>query len=117
MIPAIRDFLLTFKKAACRGQGIYLVPRQETLETLLALGLTKRNLEEIVLSLSVDDYSSGPVEDRDRQGYLWIFGKQVKGRQMYIKLKVVVVSGKVMAKCLSFHVAKFPMSFPLKAKP
>jgi hypothetical protein len=114
MPAAIRKFLLEFKQAVTRGSGVYLVPRHDTLATLQHLGLTKKNLEEILLSISVNEYCSGPEADRDRAGELWIFGKRLHGHEIYIKLKVATVAGKKIAKCISFHIAKYPLSYPHK---
>lgn len=114
MSTPVRDFLLEFKKAVTQASGVYLVPREDTLATLQHLGLTKKNLEEILLSLSVVDYCCGPEADRDREGQLRIFGKRLRGHEIYIKLKVAMVGGKKIAKCISFHVAKYPLSYPCK---
>jgi hypothetical protein len=114
MSTPVRDFLLEFKKAVTSASGVYLVPREDSLATLQHLGLTKKNLEEILLSLSVADYCRGPEADRDREGQLWIFGKRLRGHEIYIKLKVAMVAGKKIAKCISFHVAKYPLSYPCK---
>jgi hypothetical protein len=114
MPAAIRTFLLEFKQAVTKGSGVYLVPRHDTKATLQYLGFTKRNLEELLLSLSVNDYCKGPEADRDQGGEVWIFGKKVQAQEIYIKLKVVKVGGKSIAKCISFHIAKHPLSFPHK---
>ena len=114
MPTAVRRFLLEFKQTVTRKSGVYLVPRMDTLATLQELGLTKKNLEEILLSLSVSDYCSGPETDRDRGGDLWIFGRQIQGNEIYIKLKVAAVAGKKIAKCISFHIARYPLSYPFK---
>jgi len=110
----VRLFLLKFKQIATSGSGVYIVPRKEVIPTLLQLGLTKRNVEEILLSLSVTDYCKGPEADRDRSGEMWFFGKEIEGYEVYIKLKVAAVSDKEIAKCISFHIAKYPLSFPYK---
>ena len=114
MSDHVRRFLLEFKQAATSGSGIDLVPRKSTRPTLLQLGLTKRNVEEILLSLSVADYCKGPEEDRDCPGELWFFGKEIDGYEIYIKLKVANVGGREIAKCISFHFAKFPLRYPYK---
>lgn len=114
MSDHVRKFLLEFKKAATSGSGVDLVPRKNTRPTLLKLGLTTRNVEEILLSLSVADYCKGPEEDRDRPGEVWFFGKEIEGYEVYIKLKVANVSGRAIAKCISFHFAEYPLSFPYK---
>jgi hypothetical protein len=85
MSSPVRDFLLEFKKAVTHDSGVYLVPREDALATLQHLGLNRRNLEEILLSLSVADYCRGPA-DRDRDGQLWIFAKRLRDHEIYIKL-------------------------------
>jgi len=110
----VRQFLLKFKQIAASGNGVVLVPRKSTRPTLIELGLTKRNVEAILLSLSVADYCKGPEADRDRPGEMWFFGKEVEGKEVYIKLKVAKVGGNDIAKCISFHFAQYPLKFPLK---
>lgn len=111
---AVRDFLLDFKDTVTAGSGVYLIPRYANRQTLIHLGLTKRNLEEILLGLTVLDYCKGPDADRDQPGELWVFGKNVKGEAIYIKLKVADVKGNKIAKCISFHIAEYELKFPYK---
>ncbi len=105
---------MEFKQAVTTGGGVKLVPRASTKTTLSDLGLTKKNAEDILLSLSVVDYSKGPESDRDRSGNVWFFGKEVNGHELYIKLKVAEVKGVKLAKCISFHVAEHAIRYPLK---
>jgi len=111
-IQDVRDFLLEFKQVATSDSGIDIVPRAETRPTLARLGLTKANLEEILLELSVTDYCQGPKPDRDRPGNLWIFGREIEGHEVYIKLKVAQVGNRHIAKCISFHIAQYPLRYP-----
>jgi len=111
-LEAVRDFLLDFKDTVTAGSGVYLIPRGANRQTLNYLGLTKRNLEEILLGLTVLDYCKGPKVDRDMPGEIWEFGKNVKGEDIYIKLKVADVKGKNIAKCISFHIAKYELKYP-----
>lgn len=108
-------FLKEFKMIA-KKRGIDFIPRQEFIETLILFGITRRNCEEEILSLSVDDYCQGPDDDRDRPGKVWVFGRHIEDREVYIKLKLATVSKEVIAKCLSFHPAEFPLCFPLRSK-
>ncbi len=80
------------------------------------MSLTKKNREDEILTLSVEDYCSGPEPDSDKPGVIWIFGKQIEGKHVYIKLKIAETGKVKIAKCLSFHLAKFPMCFPCKEK-
>lgn len=112
MPEAVRKFLLEFKQVATSGSGIDLVPRQGVKETLEWLGMTKRDVEQILIGLSVADYCNGPLPDKGRPGELWEFGKQIEGQDVYIKLKVADVAGTKIAKCISFHIAKYPLKYP-----
>jgi len=98
------------------GRGLDIVNRQENenLASLLGLGLTKKNAEHEILSLSVSHYCSGPDPDQDREGNIWVFGKNIRESEVYIKLKIAGVDGVKIAKCISFHIAKCPLGYPLK---
>ena|SRR3990167_4217765 len=54
---------------------------------------------------------------KDRPGDVWIFGKQIGGKEVYIKLKIAQGGQEKIAKCLSFHAAKYPLYFPFQDKP
>jgi len=112
----IKEYLLKFKKIMVSGRGLDIVNRHENIEALVKLGLTKKNLKEELMTLSVENYCEGPDPDRDRPGDIWIFGKQVGTEEVYIKLKIAQVGKEKIAKCISFHTANFPMSYPFRLK-
>ena len=114
MRKQIQSFLIGFKQAVTQGSGVYLIPRHDNTVTMSHLGITKKNVEEILLSLSVEDYSSGPDDDRSGSGQIWVFGKVIRGENIYIKLKLVDVDGKKLAKCISFHIASYPIKYPYR---
>lgn len=89
------------------------VPREAFIKTLTLLGITRRICYDELLSLSVEDYCQGPENDRDRPGEVWVFGRHLEGKEIYIKLKLAKAGKETIAKCLSFHVAEFPLCFPL----
>ena len=49
--------------------------------------MTSKQRVEIILSLSVQDYCSGPTSDKYKLE-LWVFGKHVDGVEVYIKFKI-----------------------------
>ncbi len=102
MLDEVKQFLLDFKQAAT-SNGVDFVPRKDNILTLSYLGITKKNVEEILLGLSVADFCKGPLPDDSKPGELWEFGKNMDGEEVYIKLKVVKESN--LAKCISFHIA------------
>lgn len=110
----IGNFLKKFKKIASEGRGIDLVSRRKNLDSLVSLGLTKRNCKDEILRLSVSDYCDGPKPDRDKPGEVWEFGKTIGSRAVYIKLKIAQAGTERIAKCLSFHVADYPLRFPFR---
>ncbi len=107
-------FLKAFKLIVAQERGLDVIPRVENRDALIRLGLTERNRRQEILSLSVEDYCSGPEDDINRPGKVWVFGKKVAGKETYIKLKIAQVAGRKIAKCLSFHEAKHPMSYPFR---
>lgn len=110
----VNDFLRELKGIMTTGQRLVIIPRPPNNSTFLSLGLTKKVVELEILSLSVIDYSSGPSPDRDVAGEIWIFGKEINGHEVYIKLKIANINGSKIAKCISFHEAEFPLHYPFK---
>ena len=112
---AIVDFLTEFKDIVVNERGLDVIPRLENKQALIELGLTAKNRRDELLSLAVKDYCEGPLKDRDKPGYVWCFGKQINQKEVYIKLKIAIVEGVVkVAKCLSFHIAKYPLTYPCR---
>jgi len=112
----VQRFLVEFKQIVTKGRGVDLVSRRESLNTLRDLGLTKQNLEQLLLSLSPVNYCVGPKADRDRPGEVWVFGTHVQDVEIYIKLKIASVSDVRIAKCISFHPAEFSLKYPHKKR-
>ena len=59
--------------------------------------------------------SEGPIVDAlNNQGEMWVFGKDVRGNEVYIKITLGKPNSHTI--CISFHRAEHPMSYPLKNK-
>ena len=112
----IRDFLVEFKGIMSKGRGLDIVNRRENIDTLAKMGLTRRNLIEEIMTLSVESYCQGPEPDRDKPGYVWVFGKQIGAEEIYIKLKIAQVGKEKIAKCISSHAADFPLCYPYQGE-
>ena len=110
----IADFLKELKKLISTGRDFVFVGRHENNSAFTNLGLTWHNFITELLELSVVNYCSGPEPDRDRSGFVWVFGKEINGHQVYIKLKIFDVGPERKAKCISFHEAEHPINFPYK---
>jgi len=108
------EFLKEYKKFVSQSGNFYVVNRKKNRDALIELGLIRKNRKDEILSLSTTDYCSGPKPDKDMLGEIWEFGKRIDGNDVYIKLKIAQVRNDKIAKCISFHKAEFPLSYPLK---
>lgn len=107
----INNFLRDIK--ALIGEGRYLIrDRVKNRNSLIELGLTERQRDNVILSLSVEDYCSGPEKDEFKRGDYWVFGKAIDGVEVYIKLQIVSDRHDEHAICLSFHRAEWSLKFP-----
>ena len=85
------------------------VCRKKNMQTLASLGLTWVDARSEIYSLQVADYFKGPEIDRDypTTDKFWIFKKNVLGKVIYIKFKILYQStGQV--KLVSFHIDESP---------
>lgn len=92
---------------------VYLDNRPKNAQTLASLEISPAERTKIVSQLAVEDYSEGPIEDiiYQRQD-LWVFGKQIKNQEVYIKITLGNPSKQTI--CISFHLAEYPMTYPFK---
>ena len=114
-LPQLKSalFLKEFKQLVQEG-GLYVVNRLDQQKSLAELGLTKEACKIEILGLSVTDYCKGPQPDKDRPGDIWVFGKEIAEREVYIKLKIAQTGSHKIAKCISFHTAEQPLYYPFK---
>ena len=67
-----------------------------------------------IAELTIHEYSQTLIdEDDDKPPLLYVFGKMLNGKLVYIKLKIKGDSHRKVL-CLSFHFAKYDMDFPYK---
>ena len=113
----VLSFLIEMKKTLSRPNSLQMVRRIKNMQALAEIGYTKDDVRDVLYSLMVEDYYSGPEKDHDSNfpGDIWKFGKIVDKDEFYIKLKLLK-SDKQIVVCLSFHKAKYPISYPFKGK-
>lgn len=110
----ILDFLRDFKELMGQGQCI-VRDHLKNLQALNDLGFTVRMRDEILLSIELQDYSSGPTPDEMHPGDYWIFGSAIDSNEIYIKLKIVAYNnGSEKAVCISFHPSEGPLKHPFR---
>ena len=91
---------------------MYRDDRGKNAQALINLEITPKYRDTVIINLEVEDYSEGPVIDTFyRCGEMWVFGKDVKGQEVYIKITLGKGSS---ALCISFHIAERPMNYPFK---
>lgn len=87
--------------------------RGKNAQTLVDLELRPIDRKAILETLETKDYSEGPLEEKLYGGAdMWVFGKTVKKREVYIKITIGAMGSNVI--CISFHLAQFKMNYPLK---
>ena len=118
----VREFLQLVKETIAKPvaeSGWVLVPRPENNECIVQLGFKYADIEETLLGLSVEDYCEGPCRDRDQPGELWVFGKEIEGKTIYIKLKLAsfgTVESLRIVRVVSFHLAEYALEHPFQEK-
>lgn len=109
----VRAFLEQFNIKAQVFGILFRDDRPKNRQTLLQLDITPLQREMIVKSLVPQDYVEGPVIDElNKGGDMWVFGKDVKGREVYIKITLGYDNGQTI--CISFHIAEHPLVYPFK---
>lgn len=80
--------------------------------TLLDLEYDASDIVERLKELSIREYSETLVDKDDlNPPLLFVFGKDINGKQIYIKLKIKGDQARRIL-CVSFHYAEEKMSFP-----
>lgn len=109
----VESFLNDFKTKTRIFQIIFSDDRGKNAQALFDLEITPGKRKEIIEKLTVEDYSDGPREEKMRGILpLWVFGKQVKGTEVYIKISMGTANSQTI--CISFHPAEYPMTYPFK---
>lgn len=94
--------------------NIVFRPRDKNLKALAELDISAFQRVAYIESIKPEDYYSGPNKDTydsSKPDY-YEFGIKVKNEEIYIKLSKGLPNKPV--DCMSFHIAEFPMKYPLK---
>ena len=82
--------------------------------TLVDLEYDSFDVVERLKELTVAEYSETLIDkDDDKPPLLFVFGKDINAKLVYIKLKIKGETDKKVL-CLSFRYAKYDMKFPYK---
>lgn len=112
--PAQVDFFLnTFKVKLSIWGLLFLSNRQKNTQTLADLEISINDVKAVLADLVLDDYSDGPLPETFYGGSeTWVFGKRIKGQEVYIKITLGLPSNPTI--CISFHIAEYPMTYPFR---
>lgn len=110
-IDEINDALYIIKNSIANNQFKFIDTRKKNLDTLSALGFITKNVKDVILALSYQNYLNGPTDDRDfplDKKSIWEFGYQIEETPLYLKIKITKIN-EVIA--ISFHIAEKPLYY------
>lgn len=100
-------------QAKLKIHDIAYKPRGKNQQALFDLEIPPQRRDEIIRSLTVENYSEGPKDELlDKGSDMWIFGTTIRKKEVYIKISKGLENGMVI--CHSFHVAERKMKYPFK---
>ena len=108
----VQKFLNQFHEKMKIFGIIYRDDRGKNQKTLEELEIVPSYRRVVIENLVVEDYILGPVDELNKLGELWVFGKDVKRREVYIKIMLGGVGCQTI--CISFHLAEHPLVYPFK---
>lgn len=107
------SFLKDFKEKMKFWDVLFRDDRGKNAQALVELELRPIERKAILDTLETKDYSEGPLEEKLYGGAdMWVFGKTVKKKELYIKVTMGAFGNSVI--CISFHLAQHKMNYPLK---
>ncbi len=109
----VEDFLKMLKEKIKVFNIIFRDDRGKNLQTLATLEITPTYRKQVILNIEPEDYVEGPIVDTlNKMGEMWVFGKNVKKQEVYIKIMLGQPNRSTI--CISFHIAEYPLNYPFK---
>lgn len=109
----VERFLANFHTKMQVFNIVFRDDRKKNADALAELDIKGKYRETVIMGLEYWDYVDGPIVDTLNQlGDMWVFGKDVKGREVYIKISIGRPGSNTI--CISFHIAEFPLVYPFK---
>ena len=109
----VSAFLKDFKVKMKFWDVLFRDDRGKNTQALVDLELRTIERKTILEALETKDYSEGPLTEILYGGAdMWVFGKTIKKKEVYIKITMGAMSSSVI--CISFHLAQHKMNYPLK---
>src|SRR3989304_9572 len=109
----VEKFLKEFREKMKIWDALFRDERGKNTQALADLELCPADRKKILEEIESTDYSEGPLEEKlYGGGDMWVFGKEIKQQEVYIKISIGFAGASVI--CISFHIAEHPMNYPLK---
>jgi hypothetical protein len=109
----VASFLKEFKDKMRFWDILFRDDRGKNAQALVDLELRPVDRKNVLEALVAKDYNEGPLEEKLYGGSdMWVFGKIIKKKEVYIKITLGAHGGSVI--CISFHLAEHKMQYPLK---
>ncbi|MDP2176243.1 MAG: toxin [Bacteroidota bacterium] len=109
----VLSFLNDFKEKMKLWDVLFRDERGKNLQALVDLELRPIDRKAILETLEPKDYSEGPIEEKLYGGAdMWVFGKIVKKKEVYIKITMGAMGYSVI--CISFHLAQHKIQYTFK---
>lgn len=111
----VEEFLRNLKDKI-RIFDIAFRPRDKNINTLAELDILPVDRIHYIMKLTAENYYAGPSNDTYDPGKpdYYEFGIQVKNKEVYVKLSIGLPNKRV--DCMSFHLAEYPITYPLKSQ-
>ena len=108
----VEQFLNQFKVKLKVFDVVY-IGRGKNAQALLDMEWVPAARTKILENLEAEDYCEGPLEETFHgSGNMWVFGKEVSGKEIYIKVAMGQPNNSVI--CISFHLAEHLLVYPFK---
>jgi hypothetical protein len=108
----VEQFLNQFKVKLKIFDVVY-IGRDKNAQALLDLEWVPAARTKVLENLEAEDYCEGPLEETMHgTGNMWVFGKEVSGKEIYIKVAMGQPNNSVI--CISFHLAEHTLKYPFK---
>ena len=109
----VSTFIKDFKIKMKFWDVLFRDDRGKNAQALVDLELRPIERKNILETLEIIDYSEGPLEEKlYGSADMWVFGKKIKKKEVYIKITIGAMGCSVI--CISFHLAQHKMQYPFK---
>ena len=109
----VEAFLKRLKEKIKVFDIVFRDDRGKNLQTLATLEINTTVRKQVIMNIEPEDYVEGPIVDTlNKVGEMWVFGKDVKGHEVYIKITLGLPNSSTI--CISFHIAEHKMNYPFK---